>query len=326
MIVIDPKTKRIVWQYGHTGTPGRAPGYLNKPDGLDLLPSAFAARRVVQRASPAARSHEQLSVRRIGTLPSRSRSPQRSLAGRPATRARRHRLGRNPRRDAVPPADDRPSADGHARRRGRPARPVRSSLRRWGDLVRPDRRPSRPGERRGAHNPPAGRAALRPRSRDRRGQDVPRRRLYGRAICERHPPRRLRRSHHNRRAPARGLRYAGIATLGGKIYVAGGVTTNGESSAVYAFDPATGTVRRVARLPTPEAHAALAALGGSLYLAGGRSVLRIDPVHGSVGRAASLPQALTDPNAVALGGRLVLVGGGTSAVYELVPHRPPGSH
>lgn len=38
VVVIDPKTKRIVWQYGHDGIPGSAPGYLRKPDGLDLVP------------------------------------------------------------------------------------------------------------------------------------------------------------------------------------------------------------------------------------------------------------------------------------------------
>jgi PQQ-like domain len=38
VIVIDPKTKRIVWQYGHTGVPGRAAGYLDKPDGIDPVP------------------------------------------------------------------------------------------------------------------------------------------------------------------------------------------------------------------------------------------------------------------------------------------------
>jgi len=38
VIVINSKTNRIVWQYGHTGVPGTAPGYLNIPDGLDLLP------------------------------------------------------------------------------------------------------------------------------------------------------------------------------------------------------------------------------------------------------------------------------------------------
>jgi hypothetical protein len=38
VIVIDPHTDRIVWQYGHTHAPGRAPGYLAKPDGVDLAP------------------------------------------------------------------------------------------------------------------------------------------------------------------------------------------------------------------------------------------------------------------------------------------------
>jgi outer membrane protein assembly factor BamB len=38
VVVIDPKTNRIVWQYGHTGVPGSGPGYLYKPDGVDLAP------------------------------------------------------------------------------------------------------------------------------------------------------------------------------------------------------------------------------------------------------------------------------------------------
>jgi len=36
--VVDPVTKRVVWQYGHTGKAGSAPGYLNDPDGVDLVP------------------------------------------------------------------------------------------------------------------------------------------------------------------------------------------------------------------------------------------------------------------------------------------------
>ena len=38
MIVISPKTNRIVWQYGHDGVPGRAAGYLDNPNGVDLAP------------------------------------------------------------------------------------------------------------------------------------------------------------------------------------------------------------------------------------------------------------------------------------------------
>ena len=36
--VVDPATNRIVWQYGHTGKSGTAAGYLNDPDGVDLVP------------------------------------------------------------------------------------------------------------------------------------------------------------------------------------------------------------------------------------------------------------------------------------------------
>jgi hypothetical protein len=39
IVVIDPRTKTIVWSYGHDGVPGDARGYLNKPDGFDLLPA-----------------------------------------------------------------------------------------------------------------------------------------------------------------------------------------------------------------------------------------------------------------------------------------------
>jgi hypothetical protein len=38
VIVVDPHTDRIVWQYGHTHQPGSQPGYLANPDGVDLAP------------------------------------------------------------------------------------------------------------------------------------------------------------------------------------------------------------------------------------------------------------------------------------------------
>ncbi|HLW17375.1 MAG TPA: hypothetical protein VKV69_08475 [Actinomycetota bacterium] len=37
VVIIDPRTNKIVWQYGHTDRAGRAPGYLSIPDGFDLL-------------------------------------------------------------------------------------------------------------------------------------------------------------------------------------------------------------------------------------------------------------------------------------------------
>ncbi len=38
VIVVEPKTNKIVWQYGQTHRPGRQPGRLNNPDGVDLAP------------------------------------------------------------------------------------------------------------------------------------------------------------------------------------------------------------------------------------------------------------------------------------------------
>lgn len=38
VIVVNPKTNKVVWQYGHKGKSGRGPGYLNNPDGLELIP------------------------------------------------------------------------------------------------------------------------------------------------------------------------------------------------------------------------------------------------------------------------------------------------
>ncbi|HWD09259.1 MAG TPA: hypothetical protein VHA57_09205, partial [Actinomycetota bacterium] len=37
VVCIDPISKQIVWQYGVDDTPGTAPGFLNTPDGFDLL-------------------------------------------------------------------------------------------------------------------------------------------------------------------------------------------------------------------------------------------------------------------------------------------------
>jgi outer membrane protein assembly factor BamB len=38
VIVVDPRTNTIVWQYGHTHVPGAGEGFLSNPDGVDLAP------------------------------------------------------------------------------------------------------------------------------------------------------------------------------------------------------------------------------------------------------------------------------------------------
>jgi hypothetical protein len=50
VVLISRKLNRIVWQYGHADAPGRAPGYLNTPDGMDFLPFSVAMDDPVLRA------------------------------------------------------------------------------------------------------------------------------------------------------------------------------------------------------------------------------------------------------------------------------------
>jgi outer membrane protein assembly factor BamB len=38
LIVVDPRTNKVVWQYGHTKVPGSGAGFLNNPTGMDLYP------------------------------------------------------------------------------------------------------------------------------------------------------------------------------------------------------------------------------------------------------------------------------------------------
>jgi DNA-binding beta-propeller fold protein YncE len=45
LIVVDPRTNKVVWQYGHTKVPGAGPGFLNNPTGMDLYsPNSIATK------------------------------------------------------------------------------------------------------------------------------------------------------------------------------------------------------------------------------------------------------------------------------------------
>ncbi len=43
VVIIDPKTDRIVWQYGQTDRHGRGKGHLYTPDGITIIPLSVAA-------------------------------------------------------------------------------------------------------------------------------------------------------------------------------------------------------------------------------------------------------------------------------------------
>ncbi|HUJ92075.1 MAG TPA: hypothetical protein VLW05_05205 [Gaiellaceae bacterium] len=319
VLVVDPRTKRVVWSYGHLNQPGSAPGYLNKPDGLDLLPAVpGATRRVAAAAAPRAR------VTRIGSLPAAiAKASAVALPG-----GRLMILGGEvggASTDQVllgVPERLRPAGRLPAPTHDAAAALVGGSVYLFGG----GQATSVPTIFRVA---PGGGASATAGRLDEPLSDLGAAVVGGKAYLVggytsvRFASAVLRYDGRGRtttisRLPA-GTRYAGVAAIGPTIYVAGGLTPSGVSSAVVAVDTRTGKMTRAATLPAPEDHAAMAALDGKLYLAGGSRILRIDPATGTVSTAAALPAALTDPTATAVGGRLVIAGGGTNAVYAFDP-------
>ena len=342
VVVIDPKTKRIVWSYGHLGVNGTAPGYLYKPDGLDLLPavakgaSAPAAKKPQARArkqAPAATAAATATVRRVGSLPEAlSRASAVALPdGRVLVAGG---LAGGSSTDQIllgTPARLRPAAHLPVAGHDAAAALLGSSAYVFGGgqavstntVVRV--------------NPATGKAALAAKL-DEPLSDLGAAVVGGHAYLvggytgTQFASAVLRYDGGGKtttaaRLPA-GLRYAGVAALGNRIYVAGGLTTAGETAAIYAVDPITHKVRRIGTLPAPTAYGALVSLDGALYYVGGKSasgvslatVLRIDPSTGRTTVDARLPRGLAEPAAVALPHTIVVLGGENSnAVYELTP-------
>jgi YVTN family beta-propeller protein len=115
------------------------------------------------------------------------------------------------------------------------------------------------------------------------------------------------------------IRYAAVAASEGAIVIAGGSQPDGSASrAILTFDPRSGLVRTIGRLPAATTHAAAATIGTTVYLVGGRGavvntptarILAIDPVSGHVRAAGRLDVPLSDLAAVG-DGKAILVAGG----------------
>jgi hypothetical protein len=339
VIVIDPRTNRIVWQYGHTGVPGSGNGYLNKPDGLDLLPSALGTRAAANvpkstRPSSAPKSTP-LIVGRIGSLPrAGSRLAVAALPGGRIvvlgglvgnTSSNQVLLGppRHPRAIGNLP---RPTHDDAALY-------VHGSVFLYGGgeavsssaIVRVD---PKTGAAKDAGTLGEPLSDL--------GAAIVNRTAYlvGGYTGSRYATAVLRVRGTHLAVAARlpvGVRYAGVAAIGHTMYVAGGLTTSGETRTIDAVDPSTGSVRPLGRLPRAIAHAPLVAAGGMLYLIGGqaangaalRTILRIDPSTGAVSVRGKLPQALADAAAVVVGPNVIVLGGAaatpSNAIYSFTP-------
>ncbi len=345
IVVIDPRTKRIVWQYGHFGIASSAPGYLSKPDGLDLLPAvargmtpkAAATRTAAPvRGAAAAPKAPHLHVRVVGHLPTPAArvsvvalphgeiaalggltdagSSDQILIGRPSVLRRVGTLPVATHDAAAAVVGGRVFLFGGGQTTSIDAidrlDPTTGDIRRVGTIGEPlsDLGAATVGTAAflvGGYTGTTWATAIQ-------------------RFVPGHTPSVVA------RLPA-GLRYAGVASLGGRIYVAGGVTNAGVSSAVLSFDPSRGSVRRIGSLPRAVAHGALVALGSSLYLIGGTdaagtplaTVIRVDPRTGAAATAGSLPHPLADVGAAASGGVIVVVGGkSTSPTADVLEVRP----
>jgi len=115
----------------------------------------------------------------------------------------------------------------------------------------------------------------------------------------------------------------GVAAIGHRLYIAGGVENRGHAwlDAMERLDTRTGIAERLAPLPTPRAFAAVVACQGRVYVIGGMSeadrdagrysatVECLDPERGTWSTCPSMPTPRSRLAAAVLGGRIYAIGG-----------------
>ena len=336
VVIVSIRTHRIVWQYGHTDSAGRAPGYLNTPDGLDLLKTADAQRQPAVRAL-------------VTAHPPRTPSPATSSVASPVrSRPAGYRLPAPVERAVAVGSDSGIVIAGGLDAAGGSTNgvfrldPASGRLARLGTVPEPfhDAAGGLIGTRLFVFGGGSSHSSSSVQSFDltaRRGAVVARlpRPLSDVAAAtiggtiylvggyDDHTPRAEIYAttdgtdfHLAGRLP-QGLRYAAVAASGGRLVVAGGILASGApTSAIYVFDPGSGHVRVLGRLATAVAHASAATLGGSVYIVGGvdaagRAVpfgTRVDVTGAKVTRVA-LAVPVADAAVAQVGSEAFLLGG-----------------
>src|SRR2546428_3711986 len=288
VVLISMRMKRIVWQYGHTDVAGRRPGYLNTPDGLDLLRTAAAQRRPAIRSLLSAR-HPSVHVAvaapppraiAVHSLPDRLPAPvQREVAlasggrvliagGLDAAGLSTNGVfrldpssGRLTALGSVPQAFH-DSTGALLRHRlfvfGGGAAQSSASVQQFDLRTRRGTIVSHlPRALSDVSSATVGNSVYLVGGYDGR---IPRREIYrttdGRhfALAGRLPV---------------GLRYAAVAAVGRSLVVAGGISSSGATRSVYSFDPVARRPRLLGRLPRAVGHASAVTLGGVVYVIGG---------------------------------------------------------
>jgi hypothetical protein len=127
-----------------------------------------------------------------------------------------------------------------------------------------------------------------------------------------------------------GVRSPAVALVGNTLYVAGGQSEQGPSSAVYAVDVASGGVTSLGQLLQPVVGGVLLPVGSKLYLVGGRTtggkasgaVILIDPATGSSTLAGRIPRPLVGASAVRAGTRALVVDPAAGIIYRVSAKKP----
>jgi hypothetical protein len=328
VVIVSIRARRIVWQYGHTDQPGTAPGYLNTPDGLDLLPTKDARASAVLRRLLA--PHAVPKTSRTGLV---VRAPYRL----PAPVEREVALAHGGAVILAGGLDSGGASTDGVFRMSRGS----GALRSLGTV------PQAFHDAAGAILGNAlyvfgGGAAQSSASVQRFDLATDTGRVVAalpRALSDiaaaqvasgvylvggydgRAPRAEIYRTQDGThftlvtRLPF-GLRYPAVAALGTQVVIAGGTSPAGASNRVFVLDTRTGVVRQLGRLPAPVAHAQAFALGNAVYVAGGVDangnispfVTQIDPASGRIARVGgSVP--VSDGATVELPGSALVVGG-----------------
>jgi N-acetylneuraminic acid mutarotase len=112
------------------------------------------------------------------------------------------------------------------------------------------------------------------------------------------------------------VRAGAAATVDGVLYVIGGSTDEGTTTAVYAYDPALDDWSERAPLPEPRFNHAAVEVGGKIYVLGGfhegeerREVFVYDPATDAWSESTPLPEPNHAFDAVEFGGDIWVIGG-----------------
>ncbi len=119
-----------------------------------------------------------------------------------------------------------------------------------------------------------------------------------------------------------GVDHTAAASVGGKLYVMGGNTSSGPTSALFEYDPARDQWTRRASMPTARNALAAAVMGAKIYAVGGagateRELEVYDPATDSWLSRAPMPTGRNHLAAGAIKGKLYVAGGRTGGDFRL---------